>query len=67
MSNKKNINKFRFIWGAVMVVIYLAISYILVFTPIFEESISKPIRIGMAVLFTAYGTFRGYRLTQIGK
>lgn len=68
MSNKeKNINKFRFIWGAVMVIIYLAISYILVFTPLLEEGISKPIRIGMAVLFSAYGIFRGYRLTKMGK
>lgn len=50
-----------------MVIIYLVISYLLVLTPIFKESISQPIRITMAVLFSVYGIFRGYRLTKMGK
>ncbi len=50
-----------------MVIIYLVISYLLVLTPIFKENISQPIRIAMAVLFSAYGIFRGYRLTKMGK
>lgn len=67
MSNNQKLNKFRFIWGIIMVIIYLVISYLLVLTPIFKENISQPIRIAMAVLFSAYGIFRGYRLTKMGK
>lgn len=45
-----------------MVVIYLSVSYLLVFTPLFRESIPAGIRIAFGVIFSAYGILRGYRL-----
>lgn len=67
MDNKQNKKSFRFLWSLLMIFIYMGISYMLVFTPIFEGSIDKNIRIGMAVLLTVYGIFRGYRLWKLGK
>ncbi len=44
-----------------MVIFYLCISVLLVFTPIFEN-VNIIIRIIMGILFFLYGLFRGYRV-----
>lgn len=48
------------IFGIFMIFFYLGVSILLVFTPIFKD-INIAARIIMAVLFFAYGLFRGYR------
>lgn len=53
---------FKLIWGMMMIIIYLSVSYLLVFTPMFKESIPSAIRIAFGVIFTVYGILRGYRL-----
>lgn len=51
------------IWGITMVVVYLGIAYLLVFSQLFERStIPRGVRIAIAVLFSVYGIYRGYRL-----
>ncbi len=53
---------FKLIWGIMMIIVYLSVSYLLVFTPLFRGSIPAGIRIGFGVIFTIYGILRGYRL-----
>lgn len=64
MKDQKNKFSFKSVWGITMVVVYLGIAYLLVFSPLFEErsTIPKGIRIAIAVLFSVYGLYRGYRL-----
>ncbi len=53
---------FKLMWGIMMVIIYLSVSYLLVFTPLFRGNIPVGIRIAFGVIFTVYGILRGYRL-----
>lgn len=53
---------FKLIWGIMMIVIYLSVAYLLVFTPLFRGNIPVGIRIAFGVIFSAYGIMRGYRL-----
>lgn len=53
---------FKLIWGLMMIVIYLSVAYLLVFTPLFRGNIPIGIRIAFGVIFAAYGILRGYRL-----
>ena len=53
---------FKLIWGIMMVIIYVSVAYLLVFTPLFRGNIPAGIRIAFGVIFTAYGILRGYRL-----
>lgn len=65
MNNRQSGNYmkgFKLIWGIMMVIIYLSVSYLLVFTPVFKASIPAGIRIAFGVIFTVYGLLRGYRL-----
>ncbi|WP_108823399.1 hypothetical protein [Dysgonomonas sp. Marseille-P4361] len=50
----------RMIFGLFMVVFYLFVAILLVFTPIFKD-VHIAARIIMGILFFAYGLFRGYR------
>lgn len=63
MADSNNKFSFKLIWGIVMVCAYLGIAYLLVFSPLFDNStMPKSIRIAIAVLFSVYGIYRGYRL-----
>jgi hypothetical protein len=64
MKEQKNKFSFKLVWGIVMVVAYLGIAYVLVFSPLFKErsTIPEGIRIAIAIVFSAYGIYRGYRL-----
>ncbi|MEA4918516.1 hypothetical protein [Proteiniphilum sp.] len=53
---------FKLIWGIMMVIIYVSVAYLLVFTPLFRENIPSWIRISFGVIFSVYGVLRGYRL-----
>ncbi len=64
MENKKSKFSFKLVWGIVMVCFYLGIAYLLVFSPLFKEhsTIPKSVCIAIAILFSVYGLYRGYRL-----
>lgn len=53
---------FKLIWGIMMVIIYVSVAYLLVFTPLFRGNIPTGIRIAFGLIFATYGTLRGYRL-----
>ncbi len=48
-------------YGIFMVLFYLCVSILLIFTPIFGN-VNIILRIIMGVLFFMYGLFRGYRM-----
>ena len=65
MALKDKLN-FRFIWGLLMVVIYLGMFILLVFTNVFVN-ISSTIRIIIGAFFLVYAAFRSYSLWQNGR
>ena len=63
-NNKKNIiqNIGLYIFECVMALVYLAVSFILLFTRLFEDSISdNNVRLFLGILLGFYGIFRVYR------
>lgn len=63
MEQKQNKPSLKLLATVVIVFLYLAIGVLLVFSPIFDNSIvPMAIRIAMGVLFFVYGLFRAYRL-----
>lgn len=60
-ENKQSKSPIRKIYGIFMVIFYLCVSILMVFTPIFD-SVHIAIRIIMGILFFVYGIFRGYRM-----
>ena len=44
-----------------MIIFYVGMAYIMIFSPIFVKRISAPLRYGMGALFFLYGIFRAYR------
>lgn len=57
----------KFVWGIFMVMIYLGMTFLLVFINLFNENMSFPMRITVGILFFCYTLFRGYRLIKDGK
>jgi hypothetical protein len=69
---------FRFIWGAFMVIVYLGVACLLVFTPTLSNAVANVsyylgysgqsennylvVRVLAGILLLAYGVFRGYRV-----
>ncbi|WP_298653739.1 hypothetical protein [uncultured Proteiniphilum sp.] len=53
---------FKLIGGIMMIIIYISVAYLLVFTPLFRKNIPEGIRIAFGIIFTVYGILRGYRL-----
>ena len=52
---------FLFIFECVMALAYVAISIVLLFTPLFNHRIQEGLRIGLGVVLGLYGLFRVYR------
>jgi hypothetical protein len=50
-----------FIFECVMAIVYVALSFILLFTSLLSRNIQKEFRIGFGVVFGFYGLFRVYR------
>ena len=50
-----------FVFECAMAVVYVAASYVLLFTSFFNRSIHDGIRIALGVIFGLYGLFRIYR------
>lgn len=56
-----------YIFECVMSVVYLIISYILLFTDVFKDSMmSDGVRRGLGIIFALYGIFRVYRAIKKG-
>jgi uncharacterized BrkB/YihY/UPF0761 family membrane protein len=68
----------RFIWGLFMVLVYIGVACLIVFTPMLSNAVSNVmyyigadyqsdnnfllVRIIAGILLLAYGLFRGYRI-----
>ena len=50
-----------FIFECLMALVYVAMSIILLFTPLLNRFIQEGFRIGLGVMFGLYGLFRVYR------
>ena len=57
-------NKMTYIFGLFMVVVYIAMAFMVVFTPLFERSFSPPVRYGIGIFFLLYGIFRIWRIVK---
>lgn len=53
---------FRAVTGAIMVAIYLAMAFLLVFTTLFVNTVPSWVRYSMGLVFFVYGIYRGYRM-----
>lgn len=64
MEKRDSKFSFKMVWGIIMVCVYLGMAYLIVFSPLFNElsPISKTVRVVIAILFSIYGLYRGYRL-----
>ena len=61
-KNESVQNTGLYIFECVMAVLYLAMAFILLFTPLFEDTISgKSIRLALGILLGVYGIYRAYR------
>ena len=63
---EKGIN-IRMVWGIGMIVVYLGMSFLLIFTNLFNDNMSYTMRMTFGTVFFAYTVFRGYRLFKSGK
>ena len=57
----------RIVWGIFMIAIYLSMSFLLVFTDLFNRNMVFTMRLTFGVLFLCYSIFRGYRLFKYKK
>lgn len=58
-------SRIGYLFGIIMLVIYLTMAYMLAFTPYFENSLENPaVRYSFAAVFAAYAIFRGYRFIK---
>ena len=65
-NNKKESgqNTVSYIFENIMSVFYLVMSFVLLFTVFFENTISKSIRLFLGILLGFYGIFRVYRAVK---
>jgi len=50
-----------FTFECVMAVVYVALSIVLLFTPFFDRTVPKELKIGVGIVLGIYGLFRIYR------
>ena len=75
MENSNSKMTIKLIWGIVMVIAYLGISYLVVFTPVlirYNSTNNSPsndenfiFRIILGIILFVYGLFRGYRIWRM--
>lgn len=53
---------FAIIMGCIMVLIYMGMAFLLLFTSLFFGKMPEWVRYLMGVVFFVYGVFRGYRV-----
>lgn len=61
---KKSNNNIVFIFSILMVVVYCGMGYLIIFSPLFNQDFSFPVRIIVGILLLIYGLFRAYRLIK---
>ena len=47
-----------YIFGIFMIIVYLGMAYLLVFTPLFEQNFSPAFRYSIGIVFLRYGVYR---------
>ena len=58
-------SRIGYLFGIIMLVIYLTMAYMLAFTPYFENSLENPaVRYTVAAILAAYAILRGYRFIK---
>jgi len=65
MSNRINFS-FLLVWGILMVIIYMGMCYMLIFTGLFKQ-FSPTLRYIFGGIFLVYGVFRAYKIWQNGR
>lgn len=63
-SGLQGTNKFRLVFGIMMVIIYLCMALLIIFSELFD--INEVLRYIIGILFFVYGIFRGIRLWKNG-
>ena len=66
-DTKPRLSPLRLTMGILMVAIYLAMAYALLFTPLFTHTVPSWVRYVMGVVFFLYGIYRGYRVYKGSK
>ncbi|MBS1353186.1 MAG: hypothetical protein HPZ82_06620 [Coprobacter sp.] len=63
-TGKATKSRIGYLFGIIMLLIYLTMAYLLAFTPYFEATFNPTLRYIFAGIFAAYAIFRGYRFTK---
>lgn len=66
-DKKPRLSPFRLTMGIIMVAIYLAMAYALLFTTLFAYTVPLWVRYVMGAVFFLYGIYRGYRVYKGNK
>ena len=66
-DTKPHLSPLRLTMGIIMVAIYLAMAYGLLFTPLVTHTVPSWVRYVMGVVFFLYGIYRGYRVYKGSK
>lgn len=53
-----------YLFGAIMLVVYFGMAYLLLFTDLFKEVFNPALRYSFGILFMLYGIFRAYRFIK---
>lgn len=61
LQEPKKKNNIGYLFGIFMILIYFGMAYLLVFTPLFENTFSEIFRYSIGIVFAIYGIFRAYR------
>lgn len=63
-TGKATKSRIGYLFGIIMLLIYLTMAYLLAFTPYFEATFNPTLRYIFAGIFAAYAIFRGYRFAK---
>ncbi len=66
-DTKPRLSPLRLVLGIIMVAIYLAMAYALLFTSLFVYTVPSWVRYLMGGVFFLYGIYRGYRVYKGSK
>ena len=53
-----------YLFGAIMLVVYFGMAYLLLLTDLFKEVFNPALRYAFCILFMLYGIFRAYRFLK---
>lgn len=61
MENEKKNNKIAYVFGLFMIVFYITMAYLFVFSGLFKQNFSPLTRYSVGIFFLLYGIFRIWR------